>query len=82
MNISDSTTDKDFGYGLSTKDVISLVTNILDNDYKFFFHGSEVDSIKFEVHCTDIVAAIVEIVNHYLKSFQLSLTMDTYKHVK
>ena len=28
------TTDKDFGYGLSTKDIISLVTNILDNEYK------------------------------------------------
>jgi hypothetical protein len=25
MNISSSTTDKDFGYGLSTKDIISLV---------------------------------------------------------
>lgn len=82
MTINDSNTIKDFGYGLSTKDVISLITIILGNDYNSFFPRSEVDTIDFEIRCTDMVAAIVEVINPYLQSFKLSLTMDTRKYAK
>ena len=63
--------------------ISSLITIILDNDYNsFFVRGSDVDTINFEIYCTDIVAAIVEEINHYLQSFKLILMMDADNHVK
>ena len=72
MTINDSNTNKDFaGYGLSAKDVISVITIICDD-----VRRTEVDTINFEICCTDIIVAIVEEINHYLTNFKFSLVME------
>jgi len=78
MTISDSTRNKHFGSNLIAKDItISLITSAIGNDYNSsILHGTEVDTVNFEIRCTDIAATIIEIINLYLKSFKLSLTME------
>lgn len=63
MIISDST-HKHFGSHPTTKNIaICLIANIIGNDYNSsVIHGSEVDTINFEIRCTDIAATILQVI--------------------
>ncbi len=79
MITSDTIEDKPFGSNLTASDLelLTLLPHSIGNEYYLLLlNGSEVDRINFESHSTNIVVAVLEIINHHLKSFKLRLAIE------
>ncbi len=79
MTIRDTAKDKLYGFYLTSSnlEILTLLRRSIDNEYcSLLMQGSEVDRIKFECHSTNLVLAILQIINPCLQSFKLGLTIE------
>lgn len=72
----DKAVDRLLSLGLQA-DGLTFLQRSIENEYNsIVLHGSKVDRINFEGHVTNYGLEILKIINKFLQSFKLELTMD------